>query len=284
MAEKTDPKEDFFKALSDSDRVNERVQHRANRFVETSRLQLDLNAKLKKAAAAIDTTSLSTEMWGHMTSGLRAQTQRADIAWRQMEEVELFVTATGTSVASVSSSTASYFAGRSPAPLSHAAWSELQQSLHAVFRAGDVAGEVMQLVEELGLDSAHPGSRRPNDHFQVAMANLKRPSGPDTSPAAVLLELREGIDTLLDRCLTRIGGQKPGKTADKVARIGEKVGRLDFGRPFFDRLGFDLNRLRELCSQGKGAAMSREEVSDAFSETLYVVLQILRGIEPSRLR
>lgn len=279
-------KDQLLKALVESDKQNTAVMTRGQNLVDSSRLQLDLNAKLQAAVQSMSESSLPAPAWPRMTDAIRAQTAAADIADRQMREIEfIVVSGTNGATATVSSTAAAIRGTPTLEPNAATAVRVLEESLQAVFDGRDSAREVIELAGKLGLNVAHAGSRSPTDHLEQAALTLRRPPGLETSPTAVLMDVREGVDLLLDRMLKRLSAQKPCKNAaEKVALIGERAGHRVLGQGHFDRLGLDLQRLREDFADAKGAAMSRERVLNKFSETMFVLGEILKGIDPSRLK
>lgn len=279
-------KQRLLDALAESDKTNSAVEGLAQTYLDSSRLQLDLNVKIKGAVEQMGDSSLPPTVWGQLTDGIVAQNVAADIARRQMGELQFFTLGTTSNVSTASVTATAFIVNRPPADLaSFPAVLELQKSVQAVFDGRDSVAELVDLISRLGINVAHPGSRSPLDHLQQASLTLRRPPGPSTSPTAVFMDVREGVDTLLDRLAKRTCVQKRLKgVAEKIAFIGENVGYLVLGRAHFERLGSNFELLREAFTDAKGASMSREEVLAKFNEAMFVLVQIVKGVDPSRLR
>src|SRR5438105_644162 len=104
-------KKRLLKALGQSDKANSGVVQRGQEFVDSSRLQLDLNQSIRGALQDMTDESLSADQWKQWTDGIVAQTVQADIAYRQMEEVQLFTLSTSANTSTASTTASAYIMG-----------------------------------------------------------------------------------------------------------------------------------------------------------------------------
>jgi hypothetical protein len=102
---------------------------------------------------------------------------------------------------------------------------------------------------------------------------------------AVLVELRSGVHTLLERIRQRLIGTRPGRSiSDRIANIGLQAGFRVFATSHFDNIGKQLDLLVGDLTEAKAATMGRQEIGDTLNRTLFSIRLLLNSIDPSRLR
>jgi hypothetical protein len=251
-------KQRLLTALTESDKTNSGVEALTQSFLDSSRLQLDLNAKIRAVVLNVDDSALPSSAWEELTDGITAQSVSAEITRRQITELQFLTLSTNAITSTVSVTAREFKAGDTANYCMPPAIIELQKAVQSVFDGRDSVGELVELVQRLRVDNVHPGTRTPTDHLQQAALTLRRPPGATTSPTAVFMDFREGVDTLLENLLRRTRRQQRFKdVGQKIAFIGEHVGYLVLGKAHFQRLGHSFVPLRGDFTDAKAALMSR---------------------------
>jgi hypothetical protein len=120
-----------------------------------------------------------------------------------------------------------------------------------------------------------------NEGYQA----LSRPGGAAPSPAAVLIPVREALNTMLAALIRRRPVQEPAsKHAAKVLSLGRHCARANLPPGHFERLAADYATLQDHLSSSKQANLAPGEVTSRYDEALLFVKALLESLDPSRFR
>jgi len=309
----TKRKDDLLRKLSELQDVSADVEEGFRAGIEQAVQNRDVESRMTRLVGSLTRDDqLPPEAWDQFEYGVQARLDASRMVRAQMQEMVVFQ---GTSTANVSSSSTvvtrilsfpvTWPQGINPtlsstapsvnvleqSPLAswttaqRAALSDFRDGLQNAFRYRDLLPDIAALIAKLRAGDTHPGDRTALEQFHAARRALEQPPGGLTSPPGVLVELRGGLNNLLERLRRRLAGQDSGGGVERrVISIGKRAGFQIFAGGHFESIGRDLERLAADLTDAKNAEMTREEVSNTLNEVLFVVKTLLTSIDPSRLR
>ena len=300
-------KNDLLAKLSELDAQEQDIEATLRTGLEQSVQSRDVGRRIKKFVSTLRTDKqFPPNAWDALESGIHNRLEAVRITKAQLSEFNLFNGTSQAVVTASSTATAYFVAAPFPAglalkvrqqattPPSETNWTadqisaleNLQDGLRTTFAYKDWLPEITTLIEKLGAsDSHHPGTESAVEHLRKAQFAYEQPPGGVTSPVAVLVELRSGVNTLLERLRRRLTRQQPGnRIRERVVNLGEQAGYHVFGPSYFEGLGRDLALLAEDLDDAKAAKMTREEIRDVLNNVLYALRAVLSSVDPARLK
>jgi len=145
--------------------------------------------------------------------------------------------------------------------------------------------EVKAAMIRLGLDGRRGFSRTPVELLDEAASSLACPSAEDSGPVAVLVAVRECVESTLSRLLASRPTQEPARKAnEKVLSIERQCGCGTLPPDHFSHLGTEATRLLEALSNAKQGELSRPQVMERYNQTLLLLQAFLNSLDETRLR
>ncbi|MGE3910459.1 MAG: hypothetical protein AB7K36_13955 [Chloroflexota bacterium] len=140
-------------------------------------------------------------------------------------------------------------------------------------------------MQRLGLDHFRGAARTPLGFLEEAQNALDRSVGGDDGATSVLISLRQCIDTSITELIRRRATQEPATSwPKKIQSLGRQASRPRLHREHFDVLAVQVDREMSLLSGAKHNAMSRSELTGAFSRGLLLLNAILESVDEGKLR
>jgi hypothetical protein len=145
--------------------------------------------------------------------------------------------------------------------------------------------EVKAAMIRLELDRRRGSSRTPVELLDEAASALACPSAEDSGPVAVLVAVRECVESTLSRLLASRPTQEPARRAhEKILSIGRQCGRATLPSNHFIHLGTEATHLLDALSHAKQEKLSRPQVMDRYNQALLFLQAFLDSLDESQLR
>jgi hypothetical protein len=157
---------------------------------------------------------------------------------------------------------------------------------YRIITQNPLADEVRSGMSRLRLDKMRGEDKRnAMDLFDESKIALDRPTTGEGSPVAVLIPLRECVNTILSELLRRRPVQEEAsKVRDKVASIGGHCGRPGLSTQHFERLADNAHGLIDELSGGKQSAISRDSLINLHQKSVLLIKALLDSVDETKLR
>lgn len=162
--------------------------------------------------------------------------------------------------------------------------SALQRHFDLTMRA-DALEELRADLVRCGLNKQRGGNRSPLDLLNECAAALYQPSRIEVSPTSALIPLRGAIGRTVLDLLARCPDQEQTKSwRERILSLGRRCGRIGIANGHFTILADVVAGKIDAISDGKEAALAREQVIWLYQDGLKFLIALLRGIDEHRLR
>jgi hypothetical protein len=249
---------------------------------QSARLGRDLVACTTKLVDAVqDDSDLSPDEW----SGIRApfEALRHQAVQVQQTDFRAFtstVSATGLTMTTI----IDQLTRPAPAGFQYAA-KDAAAGVYQIFARHDLISQITERLSELGLDRRSGNKQTPIEQLEDAKLALDRPSHGEGVPVAILIPLRECIQTVVEGLMKRRKRQEEARAFKaKILSIGDQCGRAGLALDHFARLAEDGHPLINKLSAGKDTAMSRNELGHLFQQGALFLKTLLDSIDETKLR
>ena len=149
----------------------------------------------------------------------------------------------------------------------------------------DFADEIRAGMMRLGLDRRGGDKRAATELLEDSRAAIDSPGKGEGSPVAILIPLRECINTVITELLRRRPTQEPAsKTSDKISSVGRQCSRSGLFPAFFAGLGEDAELFLNELSGAKQTAMTRDKLQQQFRRGLLLLKTLIESVDEAKLR
>lgn len=276
-------KDKLHNLLHQAENAASRLEHKSQKLSQSARFSRDIAGCMKETIEAFpNDEALPDKEWERHTQAwkdLHEQTISVEGALFNVNSFSALASGTGLTMSNIYKT---YTLGEKTGP---AFLLPGETRFYQVINHQNLADEIRLGMARLGLDSAHGNSRSPLEQFEDANSALEQPSYGEGSPVAILLPLRECINSIIGELLRRRPTQEPTpRTQDKIVSIGWQCGHKSLPPNHFIRLGEDLSDLLNNLSGAKQAAIARDVLMQRFERGVLFLKAILDSIDEKQLR
>jgi hypothetical protein len=279
----SDKKDELYYLLQQTQNAASSVEDKAQKLSQSARFTRDIAGCLKETIEALpNDKALPDKDWERYTQAwkeLHGQTILVESALFDVNSFSALVSGTGLTMSNIYET---YVLAEPPEP---ATVLPGETRFHQIINQQNLADEIRLDMARLGLDSAHGNNRSPLEQFEDAKSALEQPSYGEGSPVAILVALRECINSIIGELLRHRPTQDATpKTRDKIASIGRQCGHQSLSQNHFIRMGQDLSDLLNDLSGAKQAAISRDILMQRFERGVLFLKVFLGSIDEKRIR
>jgi len=280
VADPTPHKDHLLSVLAQTVDSAKSLQSQAQDAVEQAKRTGDVAASFKEVIAAAPSDNvIPAPMWAQLTKAWEAQRDQTKEGVRIFQGLPALSATTASVTLTTTLSVATFGPWLAQEGLVAA------NRFHAVIHRPNETQDALQGIDRFNLNAPGSLGRAPKDLLAEGYQALTRPAGILPSPAAVLIPVREALNTILAALIRRRSVQEPAsKHADKVISLGRHCARTNLPSDHFERLAADYVRLQDRLSSSKQAALSPTEVTSRYDEALLFLKALLDSLDSSRLK
>lgn len=190
----------------------------------------------------------------------------------------------GTMVASSASNIISNYYRNNPS-YSNTDSNGFYAQLNIIFDQRDWISDIDSNLRRLNMCEVHSNRRNPIELLNEARSSLANPSDLPTSPAAVLLPLRESINSIIAHLLRLRPSQEPASsTRDKVISILSQTKADCIEDEEIEYFAEKAHHVINNLSQSKQISMSRLQIQSMLNDSIAWLNSFLIAIDVNRIR
>lgn len=280
---RTEKKEEVSNLLREANKECAGVEKVGREMSQSARLARDVIGCVSKLVDAVeDDSELSPGQWNGITrplEGLHHQAIRV-----QQTEFRSFTSAvsgTGLTVTTVIDQLSRL---DHPTPLQYAV-RNAASGVYQIFSRQDLSSQIVERLTQLRLNTGGGNKQTPIEQLEDAKAAIEQPTHGEGVPVAILIPLRECIQSVVKELMRRRKKQEGASSFKaKILSIGNQCGHVGLAHGHFARLGDDGHALIDRLSAGKDSAMSRDELGHLFHQGTLFLKTLLDSIDETKLR
>ena len=273
----------LFAELKEVERTAASVQKLGQNLTESARMSKDIAGCVRKILDETPRDMLfSTDALNHLAGTFRAYNSAGHDLLSQASTHRYGRVAQGIALATSTEITHFAFADKLDTESLQAA----RRQLHTILDRPDRLSKVRAALIHFNLNKQHAQKPSALNHLDTAHEALSRPSNENGAPIAVLLELRQAIETAVADLQLRLPKQErtghPMKA--KIACLGAQCGKAEVPQDFFARLGHDVATQLDTLSGTKTQVVERDRLMTVYSDALLLFEALLDSLDETKFR
>jgi len=282
MSDAEKKKTEYLELLAKTPAQALRLEGLSREIIQAARLAEDVTTPTREIIDNLPPDTLSPEQWDQLIAAQRKWLENANRLEASMAESARIFAASSYVMSSTSTSSAYMVIVRGlPQAVKIQA---AQKELGRVLEQAPLVESARASMRRLGLDRRAGGHKSARELLDEAKTALDQPSGAAGGEVAVLLTLREAIESALSELIRRRPLQEPtSNNREKIRSIGRQCA-LTGMEDQFEALASQGPEIINTLSGTKQTAIPRPELITLFQRGVLFLDALLKSIDGATLR